>query len=189
MADHYADPRIADAAPVVIQRGLTSELYFALPPSSQPQNLIDGLLYASPHPTEEHEDAVYALAEAMAEAGSEGASVYVARPCWLGDATVLQPDAAYLSAARANLAGRFLRGAPDVAVEVMSIGTRAFDEDLKAPAYAAAGVRELWLVDPVERAVRVFANDGGGWRPDSTVWFGGAIQSAIVGAVGTAALE
>lgn len=40
---------------------------------------------------------------------------------------------------------------PDLIVEVLSPSNRDYDLDEKRPAYRAAGVREIWLVDPQER--------------------------------------
>ena len=45
--------------------------------------------------------------------------------------------------------------APDWVAEVLSPSTRENDLGPKRDAYLAAGVRELWLVDPVQRTVTV----------------------------------
>lgn len=56
------------------------------------------------------------------------------------------PDVAWYSEER--LAGAETGGPPDLAVEVLSPSTRAFDLVRKREDCARVGVRELWIVDP-----------------------------------------
>ena len=49
---------------------------------------------------------------------------------------------------------------PDLAVEVLSSSTRRRDVGDKRLAYERAGVPELWLVDPPERAVTALRRSG-----------------------------
>ena len=46
-----------------------------------------------------------------------------------------------------------LTKAPELVVEVLSPSTAARDRNLKRRRYAAAGVLEYWLVDPVARTI------------------------------------
>jgi Uma2 family endonuclease len=68
----------------------------------------------------------------------------------------LAPDVAWWPTSRAP---RIERGAihaiPDLVVEVLSPATRNNDLGPKRAHYLDAGVKELWLVDPVDRAVIV----------------------------------
>jgi Uma2 family endonuclease len=177
------------AGPLVIQRDLTAETYFTLAESSQPQNLIDGLLYVSPQPGETHEDAVLAIAVTLREYGrSRGGQAFIGRDCWLGEATVLQPDVAYVTAERrAAIVGRFLRGAPDLVAEVIEPGTRSFDTEAKFEAYGKHGVREAWFIDLESRMVTVVFGDGRAWQREEAVAWGDPIPSAVA-AVGAAGL-
>ena len=70
----------------------------------------------------------------------------------LGD-NVVEPD--LLVARRSDITERELPGAPVLAVEVRSPGTRWTDEGRKRELYAASSVACYWLVDPVEPAVTV----------------------------------
>ena len=47
-----------------------------------------------------------------------------------------------------------------LAVEVLSLSTRAIDLGAKRLAFAAAGVQHYWVVDPLVPSLTVFANDG-----------------------------
>lgn len=54
--------------------------------------------------------------------------------------------------------------APDWICEVLSPSTESFDRAKKLPAYAQAGVKHAWLVDPGPRTLEIFRLDGAGWR-------------------------
>jgi Uma2 family endonuclease len=60
-----------------------------------------------------------------------------------------------------------VRGAPDLAVEIASPGTRQRDETIKRHLYERSGVSEYWVVDPDIDVVRVYrrAGDEGFGRP------------------------
>ena len=58
----------------------------------------------------------------------------------------------------------FVELAPDWVCEVLSPSTEAEDRADKMPLYAAAGVRNLWLVDPVAQTLEAFALQAGAWR-------------------------
>ena len=173
---------MTEPEPIVIQRDMTAAVFFTLPPSRQPQNLIDGLVYIAPPPSELHEEVEAALFAALDEFALRDGGRVLSRPyvCELSESTVVQPDLGYLTAERKHLAGGYLRGAPDLAVEVVSDGTRAFDTEAKFNAYGAGGVREAWFVDLVGERVTVVSGDGREWNSERSVTFGESIPSEIV---------
>jgi Uma2 family endonuclease len=59
----------------------------------------------------------------------------------------------------------FFALAPDWLCEVVSPGTKKLDRTRKLPLYAAAQVRHVWLLDPIDRLLEVFRNDGATLRP------------------------
>lgn len=73
--------------------------------------------------------------------------------------TVVQPDVLVVCDP-ARLDRRGVRGAPDFVVEVLSPSTAAHDHVRKRRVYERAGVREYWLVHPVDRMVTVYRLDG-----------------------------
>jgi Uma2 family endonuclease len=100
---------------------------------------------------------------------------------------VLQPDVMFISQARSEIIRDFVRGAPDLVVEVASPGTARYDRDDKVRWYRAYGVRECWLVDSQRQAVTILdlsANDDG-------VEFRGAavVRSAVLPLLAHAANE
>lgn len=71
-----------------------------------------------------------------------------------------QPDVMFVAAANApRIRAQFLDGPADLAVEVICPGRRAVDRVEKFREYAAAGVREYWLIDPDRRQVEFFLLD------------------------------
>ncbi len=180
--NRYAPPGTEDAEPVVIQRDVSADLYFALSPSAQPQHLIDGLLYICPLQTREHHELVELVYAALREfAATEGGfAIAQGFECRLSDDTVVQPDAGYVTPARRDIVGRWLRGAPDLAVEVLSAGTAQFDNEAKFAAYGRSGVREAWFIDPTRGTTTVVFGDGDGWVREEFVPFGADLPSELV---------
>ena len=75
----------------------------------------------------------------------------------LNDENVYQPDVSFLSNAHMNLAGEvYVKGAPDIAIEIISPSSRQYDAFEKRINYARAGVQEYWLVDPITRSVAIY---------------------------------
>ncbi len=133
--------------------------------------LIDGVAYAmAPAPARRHQ-------ELLGELFRQAANALQGQPCRVfiapfdvrlpraGEAddavdTVVQPDLSVVCDA-AKLDERGCRGAPDWVVEVLSPATAGHDHILKRAVYERAGVREYWLVHPVDRIVTIYGlHDG-----------------------------
>lgn len=71
--------------------------------------------------------------------------------------TVRAPDVAFVGADRVHLIPErgFVKGYPDLAVEVLSPDDRRADIDEKAADWLAAGTRIVWVVDPGARTITV----------------------------------
>jgi Uma2 family endonuclease len=139
--------------------------------------LIDGVAYLmAPAPTLAHQDVVGEVYRQLANALTDRpCRVYVApvdvRLPKANEAdtdidTVVQPDVLVLcDPTKADRRG--LRGAPDLVVEVLSPGTASHDHVRKRRVYERAGVREYWLVHPIDRMVTIYRlEDGQFGRPD-----------------------
>jgi len=74
--------------------------------------------------------------------------------------TVVQPDVFIVSDLR-KLDTRGVRGAPDWVAEVLSPSTARHNRTLKLSAYERAGVREVWLIDPVDLTVTIYLLEAG----------------------------
>jgi Uma2 family endonuclease len=69
--------------------------------------------------------------------------------------TVVQPDV-FVVCDLHKIDARGVRGAPDWLAEVLSPSTASYDQFVKLPVYERAGVREVWLIDPIERTLAVY---------------------------------
>jgi len=67
---------------------------------------------------------------------------------------------------RSKLKSDGVHGAPDLVVEVLSPSTAQNDRGAKMRHYAAAGVKEYWIVSPLSRSVEVYLNQGGRFELD-----------------------
>jgi Uma2 family endonuclease len=74
--------------------------------------------------------------------------------------TVVQPDV-FIVCDRRKIDARGMRGAPDWIAEVLSPGTARHDRLVKLPVYERAGVREVWLVDPIDRTLTLYQLESG----------------------------
>ena len=139
--------------------------------------LIDGVAYAmGPAPVRRHQGILLELARQVA-------NILEGSPCRPYIApfdvrlpktdeidndvdTVVQPDLVVICD-RAKLDDKGCRGAPDWVVEVLSPSTAGHDQILKRALYQRVGVREYWLVHPVDRIVTIYTLDAGSYgAPD-----------------------
>ena len=69
----------------------------------------------------------------------------------------VQPDLLFISHERRGIIGeKQVTGAPDLVVEILSPSTAHRDRGIKLDLYARHGVRQYWIVDPVEDVVDVW---------------------------------
>ncbi len=139
--------------------------------------LIDGIAYLmAPAPNLEHQDIAgeiyYQLRQALEDKPCRAfvAPVDVRLP--KADEpdgtidTVVQPDVLVVCDG-SKLDRRGVRGAPDLVVEVLSPATASHDQIVKRRVYERAGVREYWLVHPLDRIVTIYRlADGEYGKPD-----------------------
>lgn len=93
-----------------------------------------------------------------------------------GRQTVLAPDVSFVAAARVpegEARDHFSRLAPDLAVEILSPSDRLSEARAKVAIYLQAGVRLVWLVDPLEQTVTVFRPDATPEKLDATMTIDG----------------
>lgn len=140
--------------------------------------LIDGVAYMmTPAPTLDHQDIAGEIYRQLANA-LEGkpcrpyiapVDVRLPKDDEADEAidTVVQPDVIVVCDER-KLDRRGVRGAPDLVVEVLSPSTAYHDHKRKREVYERAGVKEYWLVDPVERMIHIYRLDDQGryGKPD-----------------------
>jgi Uma2 family endonuclease len=140
--------------------------------ASHGDELIDGTAYVRepPAPSRSHQSVVLEL-------GRQAANALKGKPCRVYVApfdvrlpksterddqidTVVQPDVLIVCDLQ-KLDARGMRGAPDWIAEVLSPGTASHDKIVKLRVYERAGVREVWLVDPIERTLTIHRLEAG----------------------------
>jgi Uma2 family endonuclease len=133
-----------------------------IPDESYRQELVAGYVVSEPFPTMRHdrmrgriERLLYAhvMEHGLGEIFCDLGYLLAERPD-----TVRGPDVSFVSKAR--LAGvderRWFRGAPDLAVEILSPSNRPGEVHAKVADYLAAGARLCWVVDTERRRVAVY---------------------------------
>lgn len=141
---------------------------YALLPEDRRYEVIDGELFVTPAPTTRHQLISQQLEEILAPfIRSNGLGIMIHAPydVVLSEHDILQPDILFVSERRRSIVEeKFVRGAPDLVVEILSPSTASRDREAKAKRYATFGVRELWLVDPEAKTVDVLVNAGEGFE-------------------------
>lgn len=131
---------------------LVSEAEFlSLPESNAKVELVDGEVILSPSPDYWHQEVLSRICVALRLwAGGHTNRVTVAQApldVRFAPGRILQPDAmVFLAPLRRDEPGPVDR-VPELCIEVLSTD-RAYDRVTKRLVYAAAGVREYWVVDP-----------------------------------------
>lgn len=69
--------------------------------------------------------------------------------------TILQPDISIICD-KSKLKGTGYFGVPALVVEILSPQTAAYDKKLKLKRYEKAGIKEVWIIDPLNKTVDVF---------------------------------
>jgi Uma2 family endonuclease len=148
------------------------EDYERLPPEPRCE-LLAGRFYVTPSPSVLHQivaPLLWKMLDALAER-TGGLALPAPLDVVLADHSVVQPDVIYLSAERRGLSKERIVGAPDLLVEVLSPGTARRDRGRKLQLYARSGIREYWIVDPLERQIEFLVREGEAFRvelPDGT---------------------
>jgi Uma2 family endonuclease len=131
-----------------------------LPDDGNLYEIIDGVLYMTTAPSNFHQWIIKYLYKAL---GAPAEEQELAEAAWspigvlMPGCDPVQPD--FILIRRENLGivhDARVYGVPDLIVEVLSPGSRAFDEDLKLEAYANAGVPEYAVIDPKARVLRYY---------------------------------
>jgi Uma2 family endonuclease len=154
-----------------------------LPDDGNRYELIGGELYVTPPPINPHQDAAAAIiSEFRNHAERTGGWAFVAPTgLYFSDRDFVEPDVMYVAADRLNvIEERDVRGAPTIAVEVLSPSTMRTDRTKKSSLYATFGVPEFWLVDVDTRTVEVRSLPRRGEYTAAAGYSDGSVISTVV---------
>ena len=156
--------------------GLTYEDLCRLPDDGMRHELIDGELYVTPVPRLKHQRvagnlfvhiSMYLRQTKTVATGDErsrdrehplGRVYFAPLDIVFSDTNVVEPDLLYLSRDREERLAteRFVAGAPDLVVEILSPSTRYVDLGVKLLLYERFGVPEYWVIDPGNETVKIY---------------------------------
>ncbi len=148
---------------------LTWDDYVHFPEDGKRHELIDGEHFVTPAPTRTHQTIVMNLGGHLWQYLRQhplGSVFNVSLDVILSEHDVVQPDLLYSSREREATfePSRWVKGAPNLVVEVASPSTRRRDETLKRHLYERYGVDEYWLVDPEAETILVLRLAGDTYR-------------------------
>jgi Uma2 family endonuclease len=137
---------------VEVAERMTAEQFWRDAPEARNAELIDGVFLMPSPPTVIHERLFRFLFQLLAtytEVHTLGEVFGSRTAVELAEDQVVEPDILFIASdGRAIIRDKGIVGAPDLVIEILSVGTARNDRGPKFRAYERAGVRELWLVDP-----------------------------------------
>ncbi|MCS7308112.1 MAG: Uma2 family endonuclease, partial [Aquificaceae bacterium] len=111
-----------------------------------------------------------------------GEVIFAPFDLYLDERNAYQPDImVLLKGSKAKITSKGVYGAPDIVVEVLSPSTAYYDLTEKKDAYERAGVKELWIVDPLRRSFEVYQNTEKGFMLLSKARERGKVRSELLG--------
>lgn len=138
----------------------TYEDFLNFPADGKRHEIIDGEHFVTPSPNTKHQRVATRLTVALGrhlDLHPLGEIFVAPFDVVLSDLDVVEPDLIYVSRERAGvLTEKHVRGAPDLAVEILSPGTRKTDEVTKRKLYERFDVNEYWVVDPELDAIKIY---------------------------------
>lgn len=146
--------------PLQNENTYTTDYIYSLP-EGQRAELINGTLYNMAPPNRLHQDIVMNLSAEIRDyikKNNGSCKVYPAPfAVFLNNdnQTYVEPDISVICD-KSKLDDRGCNGAPDWIIEVVSQSTKRMDYGIKLFKYRTAGVREYWIVNPLNKTVNVY---------------------------------
>ena len=136
---------------------------YALLPEDFPAQLIDGFLVKEDSPTHGHQVFLSRLHAALVPLVGPDRAIPAPQDVGIDDWNVFQPDLLVLDRLPSMDVSDV--GIPLLAIEILSPSTARRDRSVKRRRLIAAGVKEVWIVDPAAQTVEV--HDAAGCRSTS----------------------
>jgi Uma2 family endonuclease len=145
--------------------------------------LIDGEAIMTPSPLFVHQKISMNFAlELTSFVRRNGLGEVVTAPMdvHLNETECYQPDIIFIGNENRSIIGDRIHGAPDLVVEILSESSAYHDLKHKKRVYEACGVKEYWILDPMEKSIEVFENKSGRFVPYVKGDSGGTVASALL---------
>jgi len=130
--------------------------------------LIDGEIFMSAAPRVPHQGVILNLAMALttfAHPKRLGRVVLSPMDVHLPSGDIVEPDLIFVRRENLAIIQDWVRGVPDLLVEVLSPSHPERDLIVKRGLYARNGVGEYWIVDPADRSVQILKLSGNRYEP------------------------
>lgn len=143
------------------------ELFESLPEGTLAQ-LINNQIYMSPSPSNSHQKVlgtIFGHLQIFVEKIELGEVRLAPFDVFLNKKNVFQPDIIFIAKNNLhNLKERGFFGAPDLVIEILSPATWRFDNEEKKDEYERNGVKEYWMIDPIEKSTEGFYLEEGEFK-------------------------
>jgi Uma2 family endonuclease len=147
----------------------TMEDLMALPDEVRAE-LIHGELLVTPTPRVPHQRVLgrlYRLLDDWVRAAGSGEVLLSPMDVHLPSGDVVEPDLIYVSADNLDICQDWVRGVPDLLVEIVSPSHPERDRLVKRELYARNAVPAFWIVDPDEQSIELLRLDGHVYAPEA----------------------
>lgn len=131
-----------------------------MPEDGRRYEAVEGELYVTAAPSARHQEISVTLGALLHELlvqGGHGRLFHAPGVEFPVTEEGVQPDLVFVSTERRGIiADDWIRGAPDLVVEILSPSTEDRDRGVKRNLYRRQGVAEYWIVDPDDEAIEVW---------------------------------
>lgn len=134
-------------------------------PEGQRAELIDGQIYDMAPPSPMHQELVMELSATLRDYIKKNGGPCKVYPAPFAvflnedDRNYVEPDISVICDS-SKVDSRGYQGAPDFIIEIVSPSSQRMDYLTKLFKYRTAGVREYWIVNPLQRTVQVYSFEG-----------------------------
>jgi len=147
---------------------LTREDLAAMPQDGKRYEIMEGELYVTPSPSLQHQRITAKLERMLARLLDDsglGEVYFSPADVVFDEENVVQPDIFFIRSQRLDIIHQnFVKGPPDLVVEVLSPGTKHRDLKIKSALYARFGVPIYWVVDPLAHWIEVYLLENHAFR-------------------------
>ena len=150
--------------PLPKSNSYTIDDIYALP-EGQRAELIDGQIYDMAPPSPMHQELVMELSATLRDYIKKNGGPCKVYPAPFAvflnedDRNYVEPDISVICDS-SKVDNRGYQGAPDFIIEIVSPSSQRMDYLTKLFKYRTAGVREYWIVNPLQRTVQVYSFEG-----------------------------
>lgn len=149
--------------------------------------LIEGELFMmSPSPQFRHQRVVgnlFRILDRAVRASGRGEVLVAPLDVHLPGGDIVQPDLIVILNENRHIVQDWIRGTPDLLVEILSPTSPERDRFVKRNVYARNGVPEYWIVDDDTRSIEVLALDGAAYAPAGYFTGDEAVVSPLIGSL------